>query len=38
VTTSGWVYENKCPTWSEPETVGGGVSTTNVSARERVGS
>ena len=25
-TVSVWVYENTWPMWSEPETVGGGVS------------
>src|SRR3954463_12550148 len=28
-----WVYEKTCPTWSEPLTVGGGVSMENISAR-----
>src|SRR4051794_39136981 len=28
-----WVYEKTCPTWSEPLTVGGGVSMENVFAR-----
>jgi hypothetical protein len=34
--TSVCVYEKTCPMWSEPLTVGGGVSTTKVSSRPRV--
>src|SRR5690348_4534880 len=31
-----WVYENTWPTWSEPLTVGGGVSMENTSSRRAV--
>ena len=31
-----WVYENACPTCSDPDTVGGGVSIEKTSARGRV--